>query len=253
MGVDGRKGTMSGNPRRFWLTAVVALASLAALGLAGCANKKKDRLTVRPVSSASEEQLARMDAENGDFDRHKNPKYSAETRYAAGQLAESQRALPEAINQYREALKLNPEHLPTLYRMGIVYAQLRQYPEAIGVWKQYVKATRESAVAYSNLGFCYELAGQPDLAEKAYRDGLSRDSANDPCRVNYGLMLARQGRVNEAILQLQSVLPAAEVHYNLASVFESQGRTEQAKREYRKAIQLKPNFADAQARLSALD
>jgi tetratricopeptide (TPR) repeat protein len=225
------------------------LAALAAIS--GCAQQ---RPKVRPVTSMPDAEAARLKAEgDGSFDRAKNPKYTPETRFAAGQLAESQKDLPRAAEQYREALKLNAEHLPSLYRLGIVYTEQRQFGLAIDVWNRYVTASRNSATAYSNLGFCYELAGQPAQAERAYKEGIARDSASDPCRINYGLMLARQNRINEAVLQLQKALPPAEVHYNLASVYEGQGRRDQARLEYRKALELKPDFDDAQARLDAIE
>ena len=65
-------------------------------------------------------------------------------------------------------------------------------------------------------------------------------------------MLARLGRTAEATLQLQAVLSPADVHYNLASVLEHQGRKEAAKAEYRKALEPDPTLDDAQTRLSAL-
>ena len=71
--------------------------------------------------------------------------------------------------------------------------------------------------------------------------------------MNYGLMLARQGRFSEASTQLGAVLTAAEVHYDLASVMESQGKTADAKAEYLKALQSDPRMDDARARLAALD
>jgi Flp pilus assembly protein TadD len=49
------------------------------------------------------------------------------------------------------------------------------------------------------------------------------------------------------------VLTPAEVHYNLASVYEWMGRKEQAKVEYRAALALDPRLSDAQARLDAMN
>ena len=66
-------------------------------------------------------------------------------------------------------------------------------------------------------------------------------------------MLVRRGRVGEGKLQLGAVLKPAEVHYNLGSVYESQGHKEQAKAEYRQALELDPRFADAATRLGELD
>ena len=187
------------------------------------------------------------------FDTEKEPAITAETRFAAGQLAESQNNPAIAIKQYEEALRLKSDHVPALYRLGVVQAQVKQYPKAIETWKRYLKATEDSAHGYGNLGFCYELSGDWQAAEGAYQKGIAKDPKSQPCRVNYGLMLARQDRMTDAIAQLRAVLTPAEVSYNIGSVHEMKGRKEQAKAEYRKALALDPDFGDATARLAALE
>jgi len=59
--------------------------------------------------------------------------------------------------------------------------------------------------------------------------------------------------VGEGKLQLGAVLKPAEVHYNLGSVYESQGKKAQAKAEYRQALELDPQFTDATTRLAELE
>ena len=219
------------------LKAIVGLSLLA-----GCAQSNNS------AQSAYEPQ-----PDPSSFDVPKEPELNANTRCAAGQLAEAQGDLPRAIQQYSEALKLEPKHEQSLFRLAVVHAQLKQYPQSIEAWKRYLKVTDGSAIGYSNLGFTYELSGQLAQAEEAYKKGISRDMSSRPCRVNYGLMLARMGRTSEATIQLQSVLKPAEVHYNLASVYEQQGRKEQAKAEYNKALTIDPGLYDARVRLSSLD
>lgn len=187
-----------------------------------------------------------------DFDTVKDPPFTADTRFAAGQLAESQGNLQQAEAQYRETLKIDPKYSQALYRLGIIYTQTRQYDLAIECWRQYVKINNYNPTALSNLGFCYEMAGQLSEAEKAYNLGIERDPHNQACRVNYGLMLARHGRKDDAIAQLQSVLKPAEVHYNLASMYEQIGNVDEAKAEYHKALEINPRFWEASARLKQL-
>ena len=66
-------------------------------------------------------------------------------------------------------------------------------------------------------------------------------------------MLARHGRPNEALLQLQAVLPPAKAHYDLASVYETMGRKREARTEYAKSLELDPAFGDARTKLASLD
>src|SRR5438105_1518812 len=201
-----------------------AAGSLLVIG--GCAGNKDAHQPKSAVRGISESDAASMNAERGRFQKMEDQPFTAQTHFAAGQLAETQGSLGVAIDRYNAVLKTNRKHLPSLYRLGVLYAQTKAYPEAIASWKKYLDISGGDATAYGNLGFCHELAAQPFVAEKAYLAGIARDPKSNPCRVNYGLMLARTNRVNEAIVQLQAVLPEAQVYYNIASMHEIQGRRE---------------------------
>lgn len=227
-----------------WRAALVILAVAA-----GCAGNKNDP-AAKGTGGASDV-LARPD--DRKFELAKDPPFTATTHFAAGQLAESQGNFVTAIEQYRKALAIDAKHQPSLYRLGVVYSHTKQHEQAIETWKQYIAATRGNATGYSNLGFALELAGRPTEAEEAYLKGIEKDPKNQPCRVNYGLMLARAGQFARAEAQLGAVLSPAEVRYNIASVLEQQGRKQEAKGEYRKALEIDPSFRSAQMRLAALE
>ncbi|HZZ45150.1 MAG TPA: tetratricopeptide repeat protein, partial [Tepidisphaeraceae bacterium] len=188
----------------------------------------------------------------GGFETGKEPKVTAETHFAAGQFAESQENIGQAITQYQAAVKLKPDHAGALYRLGVLYTRTKQWPAAEEAWKGYIKATGDSASGYSDLGFTYQLSGDDGGAEGAYKMGIARDAKNRPCRVNYGLMLAREGKFDSAIAQWQTVLTPGEVHYNLGSVYEQRGDKAQARMEYKKALEAEPGLGDAKARLAGL-
>lgn len=234
---------------RLHLAAATVLLGTAA-GIFGCGGKK-EQPEIRPVGNDKAAMLP-VDL-TSDFDRVKEPKIGPDTWFAAGQLQESQGNAKAAIEQYERVLKANDEHHGTLYRLGVLYAARSDYPRAVEVWKRYIKATHHSAVGYSNLGFCHELAGDPKAAERAYTTGIERDSESAPCRINYGLMLARHGRINDGIAQMQFVLNPAEVHFNVGSVHEGMGRPELARLQYLKALDLDPGLKDATMRLQGLD
>ena len=223
-----------------------AAALAAAVALAGCSSHKGTADAKAPRGSAG------RPTDRFETTR-KDPPIAIETRMAAGQLAQTNRNLPAAARQYREALKVDPKYSPAIYRLAVVYAEMKKFPEALDLWKRYLVATNHAAAAYSNLGFCYELMGNTKEAEEAYQKGVARDPNNVPCRVNYGLLLVRKGRIGEGRVQLSAVLQPAEVHYNVGSVYEATGRKEQAKAEYREALQLDPQFADAVTRLNELE
>jgi len=187
------------------------------------------------------------------FTEAKDPPINADTRYATGQLAESAEKWDYAINQYQEALKTDPKHAPSLYRLGVLYSQQKQYDLAIMAWQKYILATNDSANGWGNLGFCYQLSGDLEKAEWAYKKGIDLEAKNQICRINYGLMLAQIGKTNEALANFQAVLTPAAAHYNLGSVYEQQKKIAQAKLEYVRALELDPTFFDAQQRLASLE
>lgn len=228
---------------RNWITAAAFGATVLLLA-AGCAKDQKEGL--RGVNRKDADAL---NAQHSRFEASEDPPFTAQTRFAAGQLAESQNSPGMAITQYKEAVKLDEKHSPSWYRLGVLYAQMKEFPRAIDAWKQYLKATDGAATGYSNLGFCYELAGNFDQAEAAYKKGIEKDPHNQACRVNYGLMLARHGYEDQAKAQLDTVLSPAEVQYNLGSVYEQQGKKNEARAAYEKALEFDPNMVDAKARL----
>lgn len=227
-----------------------SVASILAVLLVGCASQTKQQAITDSGAIISPHGNSGVGPSEPAV---KEPAFTAETRFAAGQVNESQNNPLGAITQYSEALKLQPDHLGALYRLGVVETELKRYPQALDAWERYVKASGQSATAYGDLGFCAQLAGQDDRAEAAYQAGIARDPKCIPCRVNYGLLLARRGKITDAVTQWEAVLTDAQIYYNLGSLDAAQGRKQQARQEFRKALELDPNFTDAQQRMATLD
>lgn len=75
-------------------------------------------------------------------------------------------------------------------------------------------------------------------------------------RNNLGILLARRGDLEGAILQFQGALAvqprAADVLYNLGLTLEHLGRATEARASYRRALTLDPGAEDARAALGRL-
>jgi tetratricopeptide (TPR) repeat protein len=219
----------------------IAALLLTGLLAGGCTTTTTSKSTGQPRSTSAD-----------PFDGPTKP-LTANTHFAAGQVAESQNDLPRAIDQYQQAIKLDKNFTKAWFQLGMIYTNLKQYDNAVVAWTGYTTATNGSAAGYSDLGYCLDLAGRTADAEAAYRQGIAADGKYEPCRVNYGLMLARLGRPDDATRQLTAVLTEAEAHYDLASVYEAQGKKQEAKSEYRQALQCDPKFTDAKDRLAILN
>jgi tetratricopeptide (TPR) repeat protein len=226
----------------------ITLTGLA-IFLCACASSHKSTASIQGLTP---QQADKMNSEHAVVKEAKTPPVTANTRFALGQVAESQGDFDAAIHQYHRALELDPKHLASLCRLGVVYAKQKNYDLSIETWKTYIAASNDAAFGYGNLGYCYELAGFPALAKQTYLKGISKDPKNAPCRTNYGIMLAHEGKIAEAIRMWNPVLTDAQMHYNLASLYECDGRKVEAKAEYQKALESDPNMIDARSRLTEL-
>jgi tetratricopeptide (TPR) repeat protein len=226
---------------RIMLAALLALI-VAAPGCSSSSSKKEPD----PVA----QQRSRTPRDS--FEAQPDPPLTADTRFAAGQFAETQGSYDNAVAQFREALKIDPAHRLSLYHLADIYTKSKHYDDAIPLWQRYVKASNNSAGSLNNLARCYELSDRLKEAEATYRTAVERDPKDAACRVNYGVLLARQNRIDEAAAQMSVVLPPAQVQYKLGLVYEGRGKLEEAKTCYRKALQLDPKLAEAQARLATL-
>jgi len=229
------------------ISLIAALLLTIAL-TSGCASNKDKPKEQANYSSHDLKNKASPDK----FESSEDPPINANTRFAAGQLAESQGNAQLAEEQYREALKLDPNHRDAAYRLAALLMQGRQFPQAIEAWQKYVEVTKGAPEAYNDLALCYEAAGQMDKAEQTYKTAIARDPVHSPCRVNYGLMLARHNRLNDAVAQLSTALSPAEVSYNLGRVFQDAGQFAQARAYFEDALKKDPNLHDAKAALAAM-
>lgn len=95
-------------------------------------------------------------------------------------------------------------------------------------------------------------AGRLQDAEEAYRKGLERSPLHPLLRLDLGIVLARQGRNEEALSELrmsQSLLPGWDVSYWLSEVLIPLGRWAECQAEADRMVGMRPQSLDALDRL----
>ena len=68
----------------------------------------------------------------------------------------------DAIEAYRQALRINPEDADAWNNLGIAYRHLNRYNDAIEAYRQALRINPEYAAAWYNLGVAYCHFRQPD-------------------------------------------------------------------------------------------
>lgn len=168
-----------------------------------------------------------------------------------GNLYKDWNRLEEAVAVYREAIQLNPDYAQGYYNLGIALAMLRKFDEAEANHRAAI--ARQPSLAEAHRALARVLVEQDRLDEAM--DALQA-AGNDAKSHGVWLSLAEKlrdrRRFDEAISCLERLLhhgPAAEVHNNLGLVLMGQGHLEPAIANYRRALELKPDFAQAHSNL----
>jgi len=80
--------------------------------------------------------------------------------FAQGIASDNLKKYDEAIEAYRQTLRLQPEHADAWYNLGIAYGNLKKYAMAILAYEEAVRIEPEKARAWFNLGVAYYFFSQ---------------------------------------------------------------------------------------------
>jgi tetratricopeptide (TPR) repeat protein len=161
--------------------------------------------------------------------------------------------ITEAIEAYKNAVRIKPAYVEAYYNLGNACSALGRYTEAIEVYKQAIRIQPDLIDAHNNLGIAYCALGRWPEAIEAYNQAI-RIQPDDPgAHYNLGNAYCAIGRWSEAIEAYKNAIrikpDLAEAHTNLGIVYRKLGRFTEAIDAYKQAIKIKPNFAEAYANL----
>ncbi len=177
----------------------------------------------------------------------------AESHNNLGGVLMNQGKVPEAIAQYEQAARLNPDYAEMRYNLGAALVRAGRIPEAIEQYEQALRLSPDFAEAHNNLG---NVLTQPGSLPEAigHLEQALRIKPNYPeAHNNLGIALARAGRMTEAIEQYEQALrikpDLAEVHNSLGTALYQTGKSQEAIEHLQQALQIKPDYAAAHANL----
>jgi tetratricopeptide (TPR) repeat protein len=161
-----------------------------------------------------------------DFQRKaaaEHPRWGLMHRNLASVLTQN-RQFDEAAESFKQAIKLDPNDIESLYNLGLILSETRSDPESLNA-------------ALEN--FQKAIVAQPRFAEAHF---------------SAGNVLYKQGKVEEAIASFRKAVEMdprhARAYNNLASLLGSKGEKEEPLRLYQAAIQLDPNYMEAYRNLA---
>jgi tetratricopeptide (TPR) repeat protein len=120
-------------------------------------------------------------------------------------LAELNR-IPEAIQHYSEALRINPEYEKAHNNIGTAFIFQGQLERAVGHFANALRLDPNFRDAHYNLGLALEALGNYEGAIYHYTQTLRIDPDYARAHNNLGVILIHEGRIDEAVFHFQEAL-----------------------------------------------
>ena len=198
--------------------------------------------------------------------------------------------LDKAKQNFQKALALDEKNITALKGLGKIYFSEGNNNSALEKYKKALELDPDNNKLKLNIAEIYEVAGQEDESNKCYKDIIKDAYLDQEANYNIGMMYLRSGDVDEAEKSLKKALSSNPLHsliwidiagieitrgnYSIAESYlkpigfmdeknssyyyysglinKAQGNLDAAKENFDKAIELEPDFDDANQALKRL-
>ena len=141
-------------------------------------------------------------------------------------LAEALRAcgkLSEAVDNYKQALQINPLESDYYFGLANVYCDLKQYDAASSAYEKVIEINPEDFEAINNLGNVLSVLGKNNAAMQMYSSAISVNPGYAQAYMNLSAELDLLGKTRASLKYAQVALRLApndiDCRLNLAEVF----------------------------------
>jgi tetratricopeptide (TPR) repeat protein len=126
--------------------------------------------TLNPIAASYYQNALNVDPNN------------VEIHYNLGKLYQDLEQYTEAEQEYKTAIQLEPQHVPSLNNLGYMYLDepFNRYEDAVKLFTQAIQAKPDFVYTVCNRGVAYEYLGQYDKARKDYEQALKLKTNFEP-------------------------------------------------------------------------
>ena len=163
--------------------------------------------------------------------------------------------IPGAMDLFKQASRIKPAIAH--YSVGNALMDKGRTSEAIEEYRQALRINRDYAEAYNNLGSALLLIGRTSEAIDQFEEALLINPDYAEAQNNLGNALVQTGRALEAINHYKNALrmtpTSASAHNNLGAALAEMGRIPDAIKEVKAALRINPGYVDARNNLAKLE
>ena len=186
-----------------------------------------------------------------------------------------------AIASFRQALELEPSHADALFKLAALLEKLGRQQEAIPIYEEAIRHAAclefyvnlgalwistgradmalgplqkaidlapNCAAAHLNLGMAKAALGNDADALPSFRKAIDLQPRNPDILRRFAALLKKLGRGGEAVPLYERAMaesPTAETHFEFGELLFGLGKRDRAIEQYRRAIELAPELAEA--------
>ena len=154
-----------------------------------------------------------------------------------------------AEKKYKKILKINPNHLNSIFLLGSLYCQFKNFYKAKQFLQKAVELNPNHAVAYNNLGISFNELEDCQKAKNCLEKAIELNPNYADAHNNLGNVFKKLNEPQKAMSYYKKTIELnpnhAVAHNNLGNSFNALGDCQNAIKYLEKAIELNPNYGTA--------
>ena len=161
----------------------------------------------------------------------------------------------KAIVEYKKSIEIEPKNAETRHNLGVAYLRLKDYENAAESFKRSVELYPVVPTDFSNLMDCYVKLNRISEAVNVAATGVRFHPNSVEMRMSCANMMLRAERYNEAMENYDYIIKSIDP--NIPEVYNNMGVTllrmkmiADAEPFFRRAVELKPGYLEAQKNLN---
>ncbi|MEW4565909.1 tetratricopeptide repeat protein [Bremerella sp. JC770] len=170
-----------------------------------------------------------------------------------GVVHQQQGQWPKAIELIEKAIQFNASQAIYFNNLGVSYLSAKNLAKARSAFEQALRIKPQYADAHANLGMVLSEYGEMATAEASLRRALKLSPRHLDALNNLANLLRNRGDKKEAIETYQAALSVnprrPDIENNLGNLHLEEGTLHKAVEHYRRALAIDPGFAEAHLNL----